>query len=159
VAAGTAKITVTTVDGGKTAVCAVTVYAPGRGCTTPVSGVSLNTGTLNLTVNGTAALTATVAPAGTTNKAVSWVSDNKAVVTVEGGSVKAISAGTAKITVTTVDGGHTATCELTVYAPGGDRTPVSKVDLNKETLDLTVNGTETLTAMITPGSATNTAVS
>jgi uncharacterized protein YjdB len=58
VAAGTATITVTTEDGGKTADCAVTVTVR----PTPVSGVSLDRSALALYVGDTATLAATVSP-------------------------------------------------------------------------------------------------
>ncbi|MDR2423429.1 MAG: Ig-like domain-containing protein [Prevotellaceae bacterium] len=108
VSPGTAKITVTTQDGGRTSSCTVTVVQP-------ATGVSLNKTTTTLNVNATEQLTATVAPANATNKAVSWSSSNTAVATVSStGLVTAKSAGTATITVTTADGGHTATCTVTV---------------------------------------------
>jgi hypothetical protein len=84
----------------------------------PVS-VSLDKGTANLTVGETQTLTATVLPADATNKSVTWSSDNTAVATVdENGSVTAVSAGIATIVVTTVNGNKTASCDVTVVAPG-----------------------------------------
>ncbi|RRD54786.1 Ig-like domain-containing protein, partial [Tannerella forsythia] len=59
VSPGTATITVKTVDGGKTATCAVTV----KEATVPVTGVTVDPGALTLKVGQTDALTATVAPA------------------------------------------------------------------------------------------------
>lgn len=80
----------------------------------PVTGVSLNTSTLNLIEGGTDTLTATVEPNNATNRNVTWSSDNPSVATVNNGVVSAVSEGTAIITVTTADGGFTATCEVTV---------------------------------------------
>ncbi len=108
--AGSATITVTTADGGKTASCAVTVVNP----TVSVTGVSLNKTTAKMTVGDSETLTAAVAPSNATNKSVTWKSSNAEVATVENGVVKAVKAGTATITVTTVDGGKTASCEVTV---------------------------------------------
>ena len=87
----------------------------------PVTGVSLNTSTLNLIEGGTGTLIATVEPNNATNKNVTWSSEKPEVATVEGGTVKAVGAGTAIITVTTADGGKTATCTVTVsrYSSGG----------------------------------------
>ncbi|BBH18672.1 hypothetical protein Back11_00170 [Paenibacillus baekrokdamisoli] len=112
VAAGTATITVTTVDGGKTATSEVTVNA----ANVSVAGVTLDKTTLTFTVGGAAqALTATVNPNTATNKAVTWSSSNTAVATVDNnGVVTPVAAGTAIITVTTVDAGKTATSEVTV---------------------------------------------
>ena len=84
----------------------------------PVTGVSLNTSTLNLIEGGTGTLIATVEPSNATNKNVTWESSNKSVATVDAtGEVTAIGAGTATITVTTADGGKTATCVVTVTRP------------------------------------------
>lgn len=82
-----------------------------------VTGVTLNTWSLNLTVGQTQTLTATVSPSNATNKAVTWSSSNTSVATVsQSGEVTAIANGTATITVTTQDGGYTDTCDATVAA-------------------------------------------
>ena len=119
-AAGTATITVTTEDGGKTATCAVTVTA----ATVPVTGVTLNKTSTSLYVGGSETLTATVAPEGATNKNVTWSTSDASVATVENGVVRATGRGTATITVTTEDGGFTAGCTVTVsrYSTGGGST-------------------------------------
>ena len=116
VSAGNATITVTTEDGGKTATCAVTVSASQGGTTpVPVTGVTLNPTSLQMTVGGAdATLTATVAPANATNKNVTWLSSDPGIATVNNGVVHAVSAGNATITVTTADGGKTATCAVVV---------------------------------------------
>lgn len=109
---GTAVITVTTEDGGKTATCTVTVRIE---TTIPVEGVSLDTTTLYMTKTGQSAkITATVVPANATNKNVTWSSSNTDVATVDNGIVTAVGNGEAIITVTTEDGGKTATCTVTV---------------------------------------------
>ena len=118
----------------------------------PVTGVSLNTSTLNLIEGGTDTLTATVEPNNATNRNVTWSSDNPSVATVNNGVVSAVSEGTATITVTTADGGKTATCAVTVTAAP---VPVSGVKLNKSETALTVGDTETLTATVAPANATN----
>ena len=89
-----------------------------------VTGVTLNTETLELFTGGSATLTATVEPSDAANQNVTWQSDNANVATVEGGTVTAVSAGTATITVTTEDGAKTATCTVTVsrYSSGGGPT-------------------------------------
>ena len=101
IGAGTATITVTTVDGNKTA-------------PVPVSGVSLNKDSTSLTVGDTETLTATITPDNATNKNVTWSSDTPSVASVNNGVVTAVAPGTATITVTTADGGFTATCAVTV---------------------------------------------
>ena len=108
VGAGTATITVTTADGGKTAACTVTV-------TQPATGVTLNYSEISLLTGGTAQLQATVSESAT-NKNVTWTSSNIAVATVdETGKVTAVSAGEAVITATAADGsGQKAECKVTV---------------------------------------------
>lgn len=112
-APGTAIITVTAADGGKTAICEVRVERP----VTSVTGVSLNKTELPILVGEKETLIATVTPEGATVKTVKWTSDDHAVATVsETGEVEAISIGTATITATTLDGEKTATCVVTVDA-------------------------------------------
>ena len=114
IGAGTATITVTTADGGKTATCVVTVTA----ATVPVTGVTLSQNQASLYYNrtpNTLTLTATVAPANATNQNVTWASSDPSVATVDAaGKVTAVAPGTATITATTVDGGFTAICTVTV---------------------------------------------
>ncbi|AGK96719.1 Ig-like domain-containing protein [Clostridium pasteurianum] len=126
--AGTATITVTTVDGSKTASCTVTVNIP-------VTSVTLNKATDTLTVGGTDTLTATVAPDNATNQAVTWTSSNNAIATVDAtGKVTAVSAGTAAITVTTVDGSKTASCTVTVNNQNITTPTVKSISVDKSTV-------------------------
>jgi len=116
-AAGTATVTVTTVDGGKTATCTVNVFNPGA-----VTGVKLSVSTMALSPSATTHLLAQVMPSNAGNRAVTWQSSNPAVATVwwqptasQLGVVKAGSAtGSCTITATTVDGGFSADCTVTV---------------------------------------------
>ena len=149
VSSGTARITVTTADGGKTASCTVTVVSQA----VAVTGVSLDTLAATVAVGNTRQLSATIAPSGATNQAVTWSSSNTNVATVSSsGLVTAVSTGTATITVTTADGGKTANCTVTVVIP------VTAVTLKTSTT-ISVGGTEQLTAVINPANATNQAVS
>jgi uncharacterized protein YjdB len=110
-AEGTATITVTTVDGGKTATCIITV-SDGN---VPVTGVTLNKTSASLLLGGTETLTPTITPSDATNRNVTWDSSNTSVATVTaGGVVTAVGAGTATVTVTTANGGKTADCTVTV---------------------------------------------
>ena len=114
VAVGTAVIIASTVDGGKTAFCTVTVTASAA---VPVQSVSLNKTELSLNVGESVTLTATVLPENADNKAVTWSSSDAAVATVDSnGKVSAVAAGSAVITVKTTDGEKTATCTVTVIA-------------------------------------------
>ncbi len=148
-AVGTATITVTTEDGGKTASCLVTVYDT----TISVTGVTLDKETLTIKKGESATLTATVLPADASNKSVIWSSDNPDIATVDDvGKVTALSAGTATITVTTVDGSFTASCLVTVTIP------VTGVMLDKETLTIKEGESVSLIATVLPADATNKAV-
>ncbi|MCL2141291.1 MAG: DUF4332 domain-containing protein [Methanimicrococcus sp.] len=150
--AGTAKITVTTADGAKTATCIVTVNVP----SVDVTGVTLNKTALTLMVGGSETLTANVTPSTATNKSVTWKSDDSATAKVDANGKVTIpttaKAGTTKITVTTADGSKTATCTVTVDVPV---VAVTGVTLNKTALTLMVGGSETLTANVTPSTATD----
>ncbi|MCB2287247.1 Ig-like domain-containing protein [Clostridium algidicarnis] len=141
---GTAIITVTTVDGNKTASCTFTVNS--------IKSVSLNKTTSSLTVGETDTLLATINPANAKNKAVTWKSSDDSILTVDAkGTVTAINEGTAIITVTTVDENKTASCSFTVNPIKN----VSSVSLNKTTSDLIVGQTDTLLATVNPKDATN----
>ena len=140
VGSGKATVTVTTVDGGFTDKCEVTV-------TSPVTGVTLNKNSMTLEKGETDTLVATVNPSDASNKNVTWTTSDKSVVTVNNGVVKAVGKGTATVTVKTEDGGFTASCKITVNVP------VTGVSLNKNSLELTAGKYETLTATVTPADA------
>lgn len=154
---GTATITLTVKpagasadDEGFKATCNVEVSPDGA--TVYVTEIELNKTTAELKVGESETLTATVKPASATNKAVKWESSNEAVATVSNGKVKAINPGTANIIVKSeADNSKTATCAVTVTAPTPE-TP--SVRLNKDTLTLSVGGTETLIATTTPSGST-----
>ena len=150
-AKGSATITVTTTDGGKTATCTVTVTEPAA--PVAVTGVTLNKNNTTIYTGRTETLTATIQPADATNKAVTWTSDNTGVATVNNGVVTGVSVGSATITAKTADGGFTATCTVTVEeAPIVHPTGVS---ISKTSINLQIGGSETLTATVTPADANN----
>ena len=150
-AKGSATITVTTADGGKTATCTVTVTEPAA--PVAVTGVTLNKNNTSIYTGRTETLTATIQPADATNKAVTWTSDNTGVATVNNGVVTGVSIGSATITAKTADGGFTATCTVTVEeAPIVHPTGVS---ISKTSINLQIGGSETLTATVTPADANN----
>jgi len=145
---GATTITVTTVDGNKTATCAVTVNpAP-----VAVTSVSLNKTTTSIVAGATETLVATVLPADATDKTVTWSSSAEAVATVANGVVTTLTEGTTTITVTTVDGNKTATCAVTVAAAP---VAVTSVSLNKTTTSIVAGATETLVATVLPADATD----
>ena len=154
VANGTANITVTTADGAKTAVCAVTVAIP-----VPVTTINVTPATKTLTaVNATQAMAAEVLPANATNKAVTWSSSAPAVAKVDAstGVVTALTNGTANIIATAADGsGKTGQGVITVSIP----VPVASVSVSPTTATLTsVGATQQLTPTVLPANATNKAV-
>jgi uncharacterized protein YjdB len=105
---GSAIITVTTLDGNKTAKCDLEIVHK-----VSVTGVELNKTTLNLGVGETEKLIAIVLPTNASNKNVTWNSNNASVASVDGnGLITANSDGTAIITVTTDEGSFKATCEV-----------------------------------------------
>ena len=144
VALGTAEITVTTVDGGHTAVCQVTVIQQ-------VTGVALDVETATLRIGEqTLQLNATVAPEDATDKSLVWTSSNTGVASVdENGLVTPLAPGETDITVTTVDGGFTAVCKVTVVQP------VLSITLNETTININPNMIFELVAQINPSNATN----
>lgn len=148
VSEGTA--TITAKAGEQTATCTVTVTK----ADVAVESVTLNPTTLTLEKGGTGTLTATVAPENATNNTVTWSSSNPEFATVANGTVTAVSAGTATITVTTADGNHQATCTVTVTP----KTVLVNGIQVQGTASLYVGNTATLTATITPDTATNPAV-
>ena len=115
--AGTAIITATSDDAGKTAKCEVNVIKK----THPVISVELNKYAVELTEGEEVTLIATVNPDNATNKNVTWSSTNPSVASVSDGNVKALREGNTTIMVWTQDGGKIATCELNVIkAESGD---------------------------------------
>jgi uncharacterized protein YjdB len=148
-AAGSADIIVTTVNGNKTATCAVTVSAD----VVAVTGVTLNKASTALTVGITEKLFANISPSSATNQSVNWSSDKPAIASVtQDGEVTGVTVGSAEITVTTVDGSKTAKCTVTVSATS---VAVTSVSLNKSTTSIAVNSSETLTPTVRPTNATN----
>ena len=148
--AGTATITVTTVNGGEQATCNVTVV---EDATVPVTGISLNKTKLLLEKGQYDILTATIAPSNSTNKSVTWISSNENVAMVSNsGKVTAIDKGTATITATTVDGKKVASCDVTVTLPN---IAVTGVRLNKTGETLKEDEELLLIADVMPYNATN----
>ncbi|MCR5206298.1 MAG: Ig-like domain-containing protein [Lachnospiraceae bacterium] len=108
---GVATVTVTTVDGGFSDSCIVTVTDE----VVPVSGVSISPKELFVGKGESKQVTATVSPSTATNKGIAFSSSDTSIATVTSdGTVKGLVSGNAIITVTTKDGGFTDTCKVTV---------------------------------------------
>lgn len=138
--------------GGKSATCAVTVEKT----IVAVTEVTLDRTSLTLKVNETFTLSATVAPENATDKAVKWTTSDSGVVRVSNGIVTSVGEGTANITAAA--GGKSASCTVTVKNAEPEFIPVDSVTLNRESLELKVDETFTLTALIAPSDATETEI-
>lgn len=118
--------------------------------TVNVSRVTLNKQSLNLLVNATFTLVATIEPNDATEKGVTWVSSNPTAVAINAeGVVQALAVGEATITATA--GGLSATCAVTVTKSKVD---VTGITLNEETLSLRVNTKFALEVLVEPNNAT-----
>ena len=112
---GSAVITATTVVGGQTAFCTVTVGTTAI----PVTSVNLDRTSITLRVGETATLIASVSPSQATNPTVNWTSSDSTIAAVyqetgRRGGIRAFSPGEVFITVRTIDGSHTAQCQVTI---------------------------------------------
>ena len=134
------EATITAKAGDKTAEAKIVVL-------TPISGISLNKDKLTLYIGETETLTATLTPAEATLKdPISWTSSDEAVATIADGKITTVGKGTAKITATAY--GKSASCDIEVLRP------VTEISLDKTTLEIPLEKTETLTASIIPADAT-----
>lgn len=141
---GEADITVTTVDGGHTAVCKVTVIQKVTGVTLDKESASLRIGEETLQLN------AVVEPSDASDKSLLWTSSEAGVASVsETGLVTPLSPGETVITVTTVDGEFSATCTVTVIQP------VVSITLNETSININPDMTFELVAQINPDNASD----
>ena len=134
--------TITAKVGSKTASCNVTVKVP-------LTGISLNKTTLALTRGVTETLTVNYNPSDTTDsKTVTWSSGNTSVAKVDqNGKITAVDVGTTNILAKV--GNKTASCSVTVKAP------LTGISLNKTTLSLRKQSTETLVVSYDPINTTD----
>ena len=127
---GTATITATTVDGGFTATCAVTVTKASE--PVHVQSISLNETRKELQVGETFQLEVTFNPSDATNKDVVWSVESldddaeyPSVLVNNLGLVTAVSEGYSLVTATTVDGLKTAECKFVVKNKSSSNTKSS----------------------------------
>lgn len=136
----------------------VTVTSSG-GSSPTVTSVSVSPSSLSLDLNGTktGTLTATVNGINNPSQIVTWSSNNTSVATVSSsGVVTAKATGNATITATSqADGTKSGTCTVTVT---DSTVHVTGVTLNKNSTSITVGGSETLTATVSPNNATDKSV-
>ena len=114
---GTATITATSTDGGKTASCSVTVSAK----TIHVTSVRVTPASMSMVEGTDSTLTVTVLPENAVDRSVTWSSSNTGVATVDPitGKVSALSKGTAVIKAKTTDRGLEAQCSVSVTTSDG----------------------------------------
>ena len=126
--AGSATITVTTNDGGKTASIEVSIFG------IAVSSVALDKTADTIPIGSSVQLTATINPSYATDKTIKWTSSDEAVALVDStGKVYGMAEGKAVITVETANG-KTDSCTITVYRP-----------INDVTIELPIGGGESIT--------------
>ena len=133
---GTCTITATSVDGGYTATCEVTVMQP-------VEALALEKHSLTLKIGETERLYAQIAPLLAGNKTVNWSSADEEVASVDSlGTVKALAAGETWIMAVSDDNPEAKdSCQIVVPdipapAPNGDcATPTIMVSGNKMTFE------------------------
>ena len=146
-ALGTATVTVTTVDGGFTATCVVTVQED----EVHVESIILSPTRLDLHLGETGTLQPVITPPNASNQQVTWTSNNESIATVDAnGVVTAVSVGNTYITATTEDGGHTALA--TVYVT---TVPVESITIDPPIISMNVGETRALTATVLPENATD----
>lgn len=108
---GTAKITVKTVDGNKTAQCSITVKPE----PVAVTDITLDRTEVNVFPGLDVQLTPEFEPSNATNKNITWASsDNSIAEVTSDGLITGKISGEIDITVTTEDGSHQATCHVVV---------------------------------------------
>ena len=147
---GNVKITVTC-STNSIYICGITITCDNN----PVYPTSLNiTGNSSVNVGDTTQLGVTFNSADVNRTNVTWTSNNTAVATVSnGGLVTGISQGSATITATgEAESGTGPTANITITV---SNVAVSGVSINPTTLALTVGGSSTLTATVSPSNATN----
>lgn len=139
VAAGETKVTASC--GDLFAECVITVEG------IAAESITLNKTSLEMELDETAQLTATVLPEDAENKEVSWSSSDSKIATVDAnGLVTAVAAG--KATVTASCGNITADCAVTVNGRKSE-----SITLDKESITLFEGETEQLTATVLPADA------
>ncbi len=146
---GTATISAIT-DNKKIAKCRVTVNN-----TNPIEvlpeKIELNKTSANLEVGETLTLKGTITPSNAKDKTIKWTSSNNSFATVNSdGMVTAKGVGEVTITAETING-KKATCKIVVKK---EVVPITKITLNKTSLNLVYNNSVTLTKTVTPTNAT-----
>ncbi len=146
---GTATVTITTVDGGFTDECEVTVAAV-------VEGVTIAPASVELAEGQSVQLSASVSPEGAPQE-VEWASFDTNIASVDAnGLVTAVAAGTTRISARSKEyPDKQGFCEVTVTQDNS----LKGISLTPTELTLTVGQSQTLTVLYTPEHAANKKVS
>ena len=138
---GQAIITATSVDGGFSSSCNVTVFIP-------VTGITLTRNEVVIVEGKTESLSATIQPLDATDKNIEWSSSDNEIVSVDqDGLITAITPGKAVITATSSEGGHQASCEVEVL------TAIKGISLNQNELSLPEGKSTKIIAYVEPEDA------
>ena len=142
---GTANISVTTVDGGYSRTCKITVIQP-------VTGVKFDSSSKTMYVGQKSTFGYDILPSNATDKGVSFKSSNKKIATVDSsGKVTAKKTGSCKIYITTDDGSYKDTVKVKVVK----KVDVTGVKLNYTSKSVDKGKTITLKPTIKPSNASN----
>lgn len=125
-------------------------YGDPQGTLVPVSGVSIETELLEVSIGGTLQLKSIVTPENASNQLVDWNSGNDSIATVDAnGLVTGISEGSTTVTVTTSDGGYIDNILIKVVA-----IPVEGIAVSPTSITLDPGYSHQLIAEISPENAT-----
>ena len=145
VSPGMTIISATSDEGGFVATTMVTVLP------TLVTGISLDSSSVDLAVDETTQLIPQILPANATNIAVTWSSSDASVVTVDDeGNILGVAIGTAIISVTTVDGNFVASTNVNVLPVN-----VSGLTFDIDETTIEVNQEQQIFAQIEPSNASD----
>lgn len=119
-----------------------------------VKNIMITTNYIVLPVGISKQLAVAFTPANASNKTVTWSSSNPSVATVDNsGNVKAISPGSTIIKATSNDGGYTDTATIEVTS-NKNEIAEKTIAFSESSYTVGVNGTISLTPIITPSNAT-----
>jgi len=119
----------------------------------PVTGITLDKHELAIAVGEKSKIGYSITPANAGGRDVTWHSDNLSIASVVDGEVTGLSNGTAVITAISGSDGtitDTATVNVTGTSKG-----VSGITIDQDSLSISVGGSATLSATITPVDAVN----
>ena len=145
---GTATLTATSEDGGKTATCKVIVTDGKK----HIESISLKTDSIEMKPGEGKTIYAEYNPSNVDDKTLYWKSSNEKVVTVNEGYAKAIGEGTATVTATSRDGGKTASCKVTVTS---GTVKLQSIQISSSTEILTKGEGKTIYVTYNPNNVTD----